>query len=155
MTTSKTLAAASLILALSLATPSLAAKNDVTLTTPFGDSSALDFTWGAANSSSAQGGGGAGAGKATIQNVSVSRNPDSQSAKFVESVVRGTVLTSVTLSKGPLRLVLSGVTIASYAIEGPDGEKSTENISMSFRKFSYTADGTAPFCFDVATNAPC
>jgi hypothetical protein len=45
--------------------------------------------------------------------------------------------------------------ISSYVTEGPDGDKTTENISMSFQKFSFTADGTVPFCFDTVANAPC
>ena len=155
MKVTKQLAAASLVLALATATSAFAGKNDITLTTPFGDSPALAFSWGASNSGSIVVGGGGGAGKALIQDVSVTRTPDGQSTKLLESVVKGTVLTSITVTKGPMKLILTDVMISSYTVGGADGDKSTESISMKFRKFSYTADGSAPFCFDLAANKDC
>jgi type VI secretion system secreted protein Hcp len=151
----KQFAAASLVLALASTTGAHAGKNDITLTTPFGDAPALAFSWGASNSSSFPGGGGGGAGKANFQDVSVTRTPDAQSAKFLENVAKGTILTTVTVAKGPMKLILTEVLISSYQTSGADGDKSTENISMKFRKFSYTADGGVPFCFDIAANAAC
>ncbi len=147
--------AASMILALASATGAHAGKNDITVTTPFGTAPALAFSWGASNTGSSSPGGGGGVGKANFQDVSISRTPDAQSAKFLESVAKGTVLTSVTITKGSMQLVLTNVFITSYATGGADGDKSTEAISMSARRFSYTADGGVPFCFDVQTNSAC
>lgn len=155
MNITKQLAAASMVLALATATDALAGKNDITLTTPFGDSPALGFSWGASNSGTVVVGGGGGTGKATIQDVSVTRTPDGQSTKFLESVVKGTVLTSVTVTKGPMKLILTDVMFSAYTTGGADGDKSTESIAMKFRKFSYTADGSVAFCFDLAANKDC
>ena len=155
MKINKQLAAASLVLALASTTGAMAGKNDLTLTTPFGDSPALAFSWGASNSTSLPGGGGGGVGKANIQDVSVTRTPDAQSTKLLESLVKGTFLTSVTVSKGPMKLILTDVLISSYTTGGADGDKSTESISMKFRRFSYTADGGVPLCFDISTNTTC
>ena len=147
-------AATALVLALA-STVAYAGKNDLTVVTPFGTGPALAFSWGASNTGSVSPGGGGGVGKVNFQDVSITRTPDAQSSKLLESVAKGTFLTSVTISKGTMQLILTNVLITAYATGGADGDKSTESVSMSARKFSYTADGGVPFCFDIATNSAC
>jgi type VI protein secretion system component Hcp len=150
------IAAASL--ALGLAGAALAANpaDTITLTTPFGQSQVLAWSWGASSSSSWQAGGGASVGKANFQDMSFTRYTDLQSPKFLEAIATGQAQPSVTITRGTLRFDLENVFVTSYSVGASAGDKSqqTENLSLNFRRIRYTIDGVA-FCFDVPSNNKC
>lgn len=150
------IAAASL--ALGLAGAALAANpaDTITLTTPFGQSQVLAWSWGASNTATWNTGGGGGAGKANFQDMTFTRYTDLQSPKFLEAIATGQVQPSVTIARGTLRFELENVLVTSYSVGASAGDKSgqTENLSLTFRRIRYTIDGVA-FCFDIPSNSRC
>jgi len=157
-------AAASFVLAL-IATTGASAAPPVTsigtLTIPAGSSPVLAWSWGASNSGSAQVGGGGGAGKANIQDLSITRYADGQSALFFSYLAGGTHLPTVVLVDGSTTITLAEVLVTSYSTgdsspAGPSAQTQprTENITFNFAKITYTVNGVAT-CFGVSTSSPC
>ena len=147
MNVTKHLAAAFLILGLTATTGTVAAKDSAccTLTSPFGSSSVLAWSWGASNSGTVGGGGGGGAGKANFQDLSLTRNPDGQSPQYLHALAAGTHLPTIVLVDGSTNITLTEVLITSYSTGGAPGasksEPSTENITFNFGTLRYTVNG--------------
>ncbi|MET0165320.1 MAG: type VI secretion system tube protein Hcp [Vicinamibacterales bacterium] len=162
----KRLGAASFALALSVATGALAAPPSPTLPTvgtltisaPFGSSPVLAWSWGASNSGTTNVGGGGGAGKANIQDLSLTRYADGQSPLFFNAVAKGQHLASVVLVAGSTTITLMDVLVASYSTgdSSPEGKPTTrtENITFNFAKITYTVNGVAT-CFNSSTQSSC
>ena len=152
MKISATLATTSLILALAAMPVALAAPAAVTLTTPFGQSTILSWSWGASNSISV-GGGGPSAGTPSIQDLSVSRKTDSLSPKFLELLVKGKFMPSVELTEGPMKLTLTKVFVSSVSTGGVADRNAVtaDNVTLTFESFVYTVT-SAQACHNLAEN---
>jgi type VI secretion system secreted protein Hcp len=123
----------------------------------------LAWSWGLSNSGSAQVGGGVGAGKANVQDVSITKPTDANSIALVKGVATGQHFEAVTLdfplstglSPFVVKLELQDVIITSYSTGGSAGgsDAMSENVSFNFAKFKYSI-GTASFGFNIAENVP-
>jgi type VI secretion system secreted protein Hcp len=124
---------------------------------PFGSLPVAAWAWGASNSGTSGGGTGAGSGKATIQELSITRFVDGQSPLFSKTVAMGDHLPTVTLVDGSTTIMLTDVMITGYSTEdSPPGNTGTrsENITFNFAKVGYTVNGVTT-CFNFASNTSC
>ena len=120
----------------------------------------LAWSWGASNSGSVHVGGGAGAGKANIQDLSVSKNFDQCSPVLFGAVSLGTHLKDVTLTqedgKGNvlLTVTMTEVAVSSWSIGGTvSTELPSENVTFNFAKVCIAdASTSTQACFDTTTN---
>ena len=115
------------------------------------------FSWGLSNSGSAQGGGG-GAGKADIQDVSLTRPTDSITPALFVATASGTHYDSASLTysgnKGNpiLKLEMEGVMVTSMSLgASSDGSALTENLTLNFSRVTLSV-GNASGGWDVAAN---
>ena len=172
MNVTKHFAAASFLLALiattgALAEPPVTPVGTLTIPTPFGSSPVLAWSWGASNSGSTHLGGGAGAGKANIQDLSITRNADGQSPLFFNSVAVGRHLPMVVIADDSTTITLTEVLVTSYSTGNSSSaghrdetqpraetQPRTENITFNFAQIKYTVNGVTT-CFNVAENLPC
>ena len=142
MNTMMRLAAAVLVFGLAPPTSSLAAPKDFpccTLTSPFGSSPTLAWSWGASNPTTV-GGGGSGGGKVNFQDLSITRTSDGQSPQYLRALAMGTHLPTVVLVDGPATLTLTEVVVVSYSTGGSTGPL-TENITFTFGTLRFTVNG--------------
>ena len=117
----------------------------------------LAWSWGASQSGSfAHGEGGSGAGKANIQDISITKYLDKSSSVFLKGVTTGSHVDTAILSMSKaggdqqdfLTITLTNVMVTSYTTGGSGGEDMiTENISLTFGKvefehFAQKKDGT-------------
>jgi type VI secretion system secreted protein Hcp len=131
----------------------------------------LAWSWGMSNSGTAHMGGGAGAGKANIQDVSLTKYVDASSAALMLACCTGEHVPTATLvvrkaGTTPVEYIVVTMTeclITAVSTGGSGGEdRLTENVTVNFSKvkFSYTeqdATGKAKtpakdFTFDIAGN---
>jgi len=163
MNVTRHLAAASFAFALTATTGALAAQSStpvgtLTISAPFGSSPVLAWSWGASNSGTVNGGAGGGSGKTNIQDLSLTRYADGQSALLFKAVARGQHLETVVLVDGSTTITLMGVLITSYSTgdSSPDGKATTrtENITFSFGSITYTVNGVTT-CFNTSTQESC
>jgi type VI secretion system secreted protein Hcp len=108
-----------------------------------GEIDVLAWSWGVSNSGSAHVGGGAGAGKANVQDLSLTKYIDKCSPSLMLACCKGTHYTTATLvvrkaGGKPLEyltITLSEVLITSVSTGGSGGEdRLTENVSLNFAK---------------------
>lgn len=153
MNITKSLAVASVVLALASTTPAIAAEV-ITIAMPFGQSNVMAWSWGASNSGTTQTGGGGGAGKANFQDLSLTRAVDSQSPSFLGGVATGRRYPTAVLQDGPVKITLMNVLVTSLSTGGTAGKKAepTENVTLNFSKFTYEVNGVA-FAWDIAANS--
>jgi type VI protein secretion system component Hcp len=162
----RTVAAVGVAAALLVGAPASLAKSPATLSVSGQPqtSEILAWSWGVSNSGSAQPGGGAGAGKANVQDVSVTKPTDANSIAFLEGVTTGRHFETVTLdfplaagfSPFVIKLELQEVIVTSYTTGGSAASRSdamTENLTFNFAKFKYSI-GSASFGFNIAENTP-
>ena len=151
----------SLVFAVVFATSSSIAWAEITGPTllTFGDVSTevLEWEWGAENTiniGSISGGGGA--GKATFQDLVVTRLTDEYSSEFLRLVSTGIHLDTLTLTRGNLTVVLKTVMISSFVVNGTSDRKepTTETITMAFGAVSFHVDGVE-YCWDRTLNDAC
>jgi type VI secretion system secreted protein Hcp len=131
----------------------------------------LAWSWGMSNSGTAHMGGGAGAGKANIQDVSLTKYVDASSAALQLACCTGEHIPTATLvvrkaGTTPVEYIVVTMTeclITAVSTGGSGGEdRLTENVTVNFSqvKFSYTEqDATGKpktpakeFTFDIAAN---
>lgn len=95
-----------------------------------------------------------------MQDVSVTRYADGQSALFFDAVARGQHLPTVVLVDGLMTITLTDVLVSSYSTGGfadgkdPKQASPSENITFNFAKITYTVNG-ATKCFNIPTNTSC
>jgi type VI protein secretion system component Hcp len=151
----------SLVFAFVLASTSSIAWAEITGPTllTFGNVSTevLEWEWGAENNiniGSISAGGGA--GKATFQELVITRLSDHNSSEFLRIVASGEHLDTVTLTRGNLTIELKLVMISSFTVNGTSDKKepTTESITMEFGALKLQIDG-AESCWDRVTNTPC
>ena len=132
----------------------------------------LPWSWGASNSGSAHVGGGAGAGKANVQDLTVTKYVDSSSPKLLLACCSGNhynnALLTVRKAGGDnpveyVKIKMEQVFITLVSTGGHGGDdRLTETVSLNFSKVHLdyvpqTEKGGAgtpiPFGWDVAANA--
>jgi type VI secretion system secreted protein Hcp len=140
-----------------LADPNFPSVGTLMVSPPFGSLPVAAWSWGALNSGTIGGGSGGGAGKATIQDLSVTRLVAGQSPLFFKVVATGDHLPTVALADGPTTITLTDVMITGYSTgDMPPGNSGTrtETITFSFEKVVYTVNGVTT-CFNFTTNTSC
>ena len=156
--TTKYLAAASFVLALTATTGASAAPPagaTLTIPAPFGSSAVLAWSWGASNSGSI--GPGSPPGKVNVQDLALTRNTDGQSPLFFSYMAKGTHLPTVVLVDGSTTITLTDAIVTSQSTGDSPGAKPTtptENITINFARVAYTVNGVTT-CFNIVTNTSC
>lgn len=130
----------------------------------------LAWSWGASQSGSTHMGGGSGSGKASFQDINITKYVDSASHKLLSAVAKGTHIGEAKLivrkaGESPLDYIVLTMTeciISSVSTGGSGGEERlTENVSINFGTFEYAytpqkADGSGdavlPFKFNITRN---
>ncbi|VDC32767.1 Hcp family type VI secretion system effector [Pseudogemmobacter humi] len=136
-----------------------------------GKTDVLAWSWGASNSGSAHMGGGQGAGKANVQDLSITKWVDLGSPDILKFVCLGTHIPEIVLivrkaGGNPLEYItitMSDCILTSVSTGGSGGEdRLTENVTINFAKVKMQyveqkKDGSAgdkpDFTFDIAGNA--
>jgi type VI secretion system secreted protein Hcp len=120
----------------------------------------LAFSWGASNSGTTHqgGGGGAGAGKANVQDLSVTKYLDTNSPRLFKALVTGAHFRKATLTwVGPKGtptsvLTLEEVLVTSQSSGGnADETRLTENVSLNFAKITFSFNDVKT-AFDIPSN---
>ncbi|MBR9985433.1 MAG: type VI secretion system tube protein Hcp [Desulfosarcina sp.] len=126
----------------------------------------LAWSWGVSQSGSMHVGGGGGAGKANIQDVSVTKYVDKASTNLLRKCCNGAHLKKAIMTvrksgENPVDYVviqMEPIMVTSVSTGGSGGEdRLTENITLNFAKvkFSYTPqkdDGSADAAIDLTWN---
>jgi type VI secretion system secreted protein Hcp len=132
----------------------------------------LAWSWGMSNSGTTHQGGGGGAGKANVQDISLTKYVDASSHALLLACSNGHHYPTANLivrkagGKGTpieyIKIEMTEVMITSVSTGGSGGEdRLTENVSLNFAKvkFEYTgqkADGTPDttkeMIYDIASN---
>ena len=130
----------------------------------------LAWSWGVSQSGTFHMGGGGGSGKASFQDISVTKYVDKASNGLLRACSTGEALDTADLSvrkagKKPLEYIvikMKNVLITSISPGGSGGEdRLTENISLNFEEVEYTytpqkpdgsGDSPMPFKFNIGTN---
>ena len=135
----------------------------------------LSWSWGLSNSGTTHSGTGGGAGKASFQDISLTKFIDIASPTLYTRVAdgvyiaKGTLTVTATGATGQIKsttLELNDILATSASLGSTDGEdRPTENMTLNFSKFTLTnyvvdpATGTStaqtPFCWDIAKNTGC
>lgn len=126
----------------------------------------LAWSWGTSNSGTTHLGGGGGAGKANVQDLSVTKYVDSSSPHLLLGALKGTHYTEANLvvrkvGEFPIdyiKLDMKEVLVTSLSTGGSGGEdRLTENVSLNFASFTFTytpqnANGSAGTAIPVSWN---
>lgn len=132
------------------------------------DIDVLAWSWGLSQSGSTHVGAGSGAGKASFQDISITKYVDKASATLMEYVATGEHIAKAKLvvrkaGGKPLEYVildLKDLIVSSYATGGSGGEDMlTEQLTLNFAevKVSYVpqnADGSGAAAIDFGFNIP-
>jgi type VI secretion system secreted protein Hcp len=111
-----------------------------------GEIDILSFAWGTSNSGTAHTGGGAGAGKANVQDISITKYVDTSSAALLLACCMGehiptadlVVRKAGTTPVEYIKITLSDCLITAVSTGGSGGEdRLTENVTANFAKFKY------------------
>lgn len=132
----------------------------------------LAWSWGMSQGGTTHMGGGAGAGKASFQDISLTKYIDKSTTRLMQAAARGTHIPSATLvmrkaGDAPLEYLtihMKDVMITSVSIGGsPAEDRLTENVTLNFADFGVRyieqkPDGAAgekpEFKWDIAANTP-
>lgn len=130
----------------------------------------LAWSWGMSQSGSFHHGSGGGAGKASFQDMSITKYVDSSSPNLMLYCANGKHYTSAELiirkagedAQEYLKIKLLDVLVTSVSTGGSGGDdRLTENVSLNFAKIEYnyrkqkqdgTLDTAVPFKWDIAGN---
>ena len=118
----------------------------------------LAFSWGLSNSGSTHVGGGAGAGKANVQDVSLTKYIDQHSPDLFIAVASGShfpqaTLTFVGRAGSPVvEIAMEDVLVTSLSTGASGGESiPTENVSLNFALVTFTVNGESE-TWDIVAN---
>ena len=130
----------------------------------------LAWSWGVSQSGTFHMGGGGGSGKASFQDISVTKYVDKASNGLLRACSTGEALKSADLvvrkaGKKPLEYItikMKNVLVTSVSTGGSGGEdRLTENVTLNFAEVEYTytgqkpdgsGDSPMPFKFDIQKN---
>lgn len=113
----------------------------------------LAWSWGVSQSGTFHSGGGGGSGKASFQDISVTKYVDKASNGLLRVCSNGEALDTADLvvrkaGKTPLEYItikMKNVLVTSVSTGGSGGEdRLTENISLNFAEVEYTYTGQTP-----------
>ncbi|MEL7471361.1 MAG: type VI secretion system tube protein Hcp [Pseudomonadota bacterium] len=137
-----------------------------------GENDVLSWSWGMSQSGTMHIGGGGGAGKASFQDLVVTKWVDKGSVSLMQKCSKGTHIPKARLivrkaGDKPLECIrfdIDDILVSSVSTGGSGGdEKLTESVSLNFRewKMTYTPQSdtgaNAPavdFAFNIAKNVP-
>ena len=137
-----------------------------------GENDVLAWSWGMSQSGTMHVGGGGGSGKASFQDLSITKWVDLGSVTLMQACSKGTHISDGQLivrkaGDKPLeyiKLDMKEILVSSVSTGGSGGEdRLTENVSLNFRewKMTYTpqtktggAGGAVDFGFNIAQTAP-
>ena len=111
-----------------------------------GEVDVLSWSWGMSNSGTTHIGGGAGAGKANLQDLSVTKYVDKSSASLLQYCANGQHLDQATLivrkaGTTPveyIKITMTEVMVVSVSTGGSGGQdRLTENITLNFAKIKF------------------
>lgn len=118
------------------------------------------FSWGVSNSGAAELGARAGAGKATVQDLSITKRLDAASPQLALAALTGAHFSDATLigiqpnAREPFyTLRMEDVLVTSVALSGA-GEVPTESVTLNFAKVTMRHGGGPAVGWDIAKNAP-
>ena len=118
----------------------------------------LAFSWGLSNSGSTHVGGGAGAGKANVQDVSLTKYIDQNSPDLFIAVASGShfpqaTLTFVGRAGSPVvEIAMEDVLVTALSTGASGGESiPTENVSLNFALVTFTVNGESE-TWDIVAN---
>lgn len=120
----------------------------------------LTYSWGVSNSGTTHAGGGAGAGKANVQDISLTKAADATSVELLRAVTTGRHLDTATLTLCDVR-DCAATTTATYKFNdvlvtalslGSAAQSQTEQVALNFRQFTVTR-GTSSFSYDMAQSS--
>ena len=135
-----------------------------------GENDVLAWSWGMSQSGTMHVGGGGGAGKASFQDLSVTKFVDKGSVSLMQCCAKGTHIPKGTLivrkaGDKPLEFIkfeIAEILVSSITTGGSGGDdRLTENVGLNFRKWkmTYTPQskdgsnaGAVEFGFDIAKN---
>ena len=138
---------------------------------PKGDIDILAWSWGMSQSGTSHTGGGGGAGKASFQDISITKYVDSASNALMTALAKGSHIPEVTLlvrkagegQQKYIHFTLKQVMVTSLSTGGSGGEdRLTENVTLNFAevKFAYTPQdskgtvaGDKIFAWNIAQNS--
>lgn len=130
----------------------------------------LAWSWGVSNSGTTHMGSGSGSGKASFQDISVTKYVDASSARLMQACTTGEHFASGNLvvrkaGKNPLEYIkidMKDVIITSISTGGSGGEdRLTENVTLNFGHFHKqyipqkpdgSGDAAKEFKYDIAAN---
>ena len=136
-----------------------------------GEIDVLAWSWGMSQSGTLHDGSTGGAGKASFQDISLTKYIDKSSVPMMQLVATGKHINQATLivrkagetALEYIKITMTDLIVTSASTGGSGGEsRLTENISLNFAEFcaeyvEQKADGsagaTSKFCFDIAANA--
>ena len=118
----------------------------------------LAFSWGLSNSGSTHVGGGAGAGKASVQDVALTKYVDQNSPDLFIAVASGSHFPSASLTfvgrggSPVIEIEMEDVLVTSLSTGASGGESvPTENITLNFALVTFTVNGESE-TWDIAAN---
>ncbi len=152
------------------ASPNTAPFGHVQLGTTGVEFPMLAYSWGVSNSGSTQVGGGGGAGKANVQDISITKSQDVNTVELLKKVTTGAhyatavVTTTDPATSATLEYDLQDVLVTSDSLggsvgsSGPNASSPTENFSLDFARVTWTytdaAGHSTSGSFNTATNTP-
>lgn len=137
-----------------------------------GEIEVLSWSWGASQTGTMHQGTGGGAGKANIQDITVTKFIDRSTPLLLQQCIKGAHIKEVLLTvrkagDNPLEYVkikLSPAIISSVSVGGSGGEERlTENVGINFGKVNFeyvpqkgdgSGDAPVTFGWDIASNKP-
>jgi type VI secretion system secreted protein Hcp len=137
-----------------------------------GEIEVLSWSWGASQTGTMHHGMGGGAGKANIQDITVTKYIDRSTALLLQQCVKGAhfkeALLTVRKAGGkPLEYIkvkMTDALITSVSVGGSGGEdRLTENVAINFAKVNFdyvpqkpdgSGDAQVQFGWDIAKNKP-
>lgn len=131
----------------------------------------LSWSWGASFTAPG-GGGGGGAGKATVQDLSLTKHTDTATPKILEAAIKGKVLRSAVLSVDTggevpqtyLKITMTDVLVTNIQTSQSSGDRPMDSVSLNFSRIVWehrrqNADGSlgelVRTCWDVRANRAC
>jgi type VI secretion system secreted protein Hcp len=122
-----------------------------------GNFQVLAWSWGASNAIAIGAGGGGSTGRASIQDLSVTKYTDPLTPLLLEQLVTGAHVATGRLEVATKDQIetfeLDEVFVTSLSTGGSAGEdRQTENMTVAFARFVYTV-GPNSFGWDITTNA--
>ena len=135
-----------------------------------GEIEVLSWSWGASQTGTMHQGSGGGAGKANVQDITVTKYIDRSTPLLLQQCMKGAHIKEATLTVRKaggtpleyIKIKMESALISSVSVGGSGGEdRLTENIAINFAKVGMdyvpqkadgTGDAAVHFAYDIAAN---